>query len=229
MEQEIRSLNQLLDHPLRPFYAIIGGAKISTKMGVLKTLTDKIDALFIGGGMAFTFFKAQGIPIGNSIHEDECLEAAKEIIKTCAIKNVELFLPVDEVVVTKLEDPSSMKIVDLNHGIPNGYEGVDIGPKSIDLFSRQLQGAKTVFWNGPLGVFEKKDFAKGTIAIARVLADLNGKTIIGGGDSIAAVQAAGLADQMDHLSTGGGASLEFIEHGKLPGIEALSNMNELKD
>jgi phosphoglycerate kinase len=223
MNLEMDYLNQLLHDPARPFYAIIGGAKISSKMGIIKALIDKVDALLIGGGMAFTFLKAQGINIGNSIHEDDCLEEAKGIMDSCHHQNVTLLLPVDEVVTSSLDDPTSMKVVEIKQGIPAGFEGADIGPKTIEKFSDQLQNAKTIFWNGPLGVCEEPSFAKGTFAIAHLLAKSSAKTIIGGGDSLAAVHAAGLADKMDHLSTGGGASLEFIEQGTLPGIEALSS------
>lgn len=223
LEKEIRFLGSALLDPKHPFYAIIGGAKISTKIGVLKALISKVDALLIGGGMAYTFFKAQGISIGNSIHEDDLLDQAKEIIRACKAAGKKLLLPVDIVVVSTISNDAKMKTVDSSKGIPDGLEGVDIGPKTIQLFTQQLKDAATVFWNGPLGVFEQSNFAKGTNAIAKAIASLKATTIVGGGDSIAALQAAGVADKITHISTGGGASLEYIEFGKLPGIEALSD------
>ncbi len=224
MEKEIRFLGEALLKPARPFYAIIGGAKISSKIGVLKALIPKVDALLIGGGMAYTFFKAQGWAIGDSICEDEWLNEARSIMEACRAKGVKLLLPVDNVMADQPRNGAHTKIIDPQQGIPAGFQGVDIGPGTIRLFTQQLQDAATVFWNGPLGIFEQSDFAKGTQAIAKVVAQLHATTIVGGGDSIAALQAAGLADKITHLSTGGGASLEFIEQGTLPGIEALSNV-----
>lgn len=223
MDKEIQFLNKALLEPKRPLYAIIGGAKISSKIGVLKALLDKVDALFIGGGMAFTFFKGTGIAIGDSIHEDDFVATAKELQELCKQKKVPLYLS-EDVVITKKEDDTQVKVVEVKEGIPDGWEGVDIGPKTIDRFKNKLGDAGTVFWNGPLGVFEKEQFAKGTNAVAETLSKLqNAVTIIGGGDSISAINKLGLADSMTHLSTGGGASLEYIENGSLPGIEALSN------
>jgi phosphoglycerate kinase len=223
MEKEIEALGPALLKPERPFYAIIGGAKISSKLGVLKSLVAKVDGLFIGGGMAYTFMKAQGLPIGNSIHEDDYLQAAKELIELCAQKKIKLFLPIDIVVADRYSNEAKTQLVMLEKGIPEGFEGVDIGPKTIAAFSQELKDGKTVFWNGPLGVFEFPNFAKGTVAIAQVLANLSGaKTIIGGGDSVAAINQAGLEEKMTHISTGGGASMEYIEFGTLPGIDALT-------
>ncbi len=223
LEKEIQFLGSKLLQPARPFYAIIGGAKISTKVGVLHSLLQKVDALLIGGGMSYTFFKAQGIPIGNSIHEDDLLEQAKEIIETCRKKGIQLILPVDNVAAEKPVNGSQTKILDTSQGIPDNFQGVDIGPKTIQMFEQQLIHAKTIFWNGPLGIFEQTDFAKGTMEVAKAVANLkNVTTIVGGGDSIAAIEAAGVADKISHISTGGGASLEYIEFGTLPGIEALS-------
>jgi len=221
MEKEMKVLGQLIENPQRPFYAIIGGAKISSKLGVIQSLLQKVDRLLIGGGMAFTFFKAQGISIGDSIHEDECLEQAQEILD--GNEKSKLLLPVDLVIADRLEDSAKTAIVTTKEGVPNGYQGVDIGPKTIELFKNELQKASTIFWNGPLGVFEVKRFAEGTNAIAHALAESNAVTIIGGGESVAAVQAAGVADKMTHISTGGGASLEYLEYGSLPGIEALTD------
>lgn len=219
MEQEIQFLGQTLVKPQRPFYAIIGGAKISTKMGVLKALLEKTDKVFIGGGMAYTFFKAEGREIGDSIHEDSRLPQVKEWLK---FKNQKLFLPEDTVIANKMTADADTRIVDNSQPIPNPFFGVDIGPKTIRKYSEMIQNAKTLFWNGPMGVFEVAPFATGTNAIAKTVAALNAITIVGGGESVAAVEAAGLSDRMTHISTGGGASLEYIEFGTLPGIEALS-------
>lgn len=223
LEKEIKFLGETLLKPERPFFAILGGSKLSSKLGVIETLLQKADAIFIGGGMAFTFLKAQGIPIGNSIHEDDFLEKAKGLLALANKDTKRLFLPSDLIVANEISSNAESKLVEIPAGIPEGFEGVDIGPKTIENFSKELHPAATILWNGPLGVFEIPAFAKGTVAIAKVLADLQATTIVGGGDSIAAVQAAGLADRMSHLSTGGGASLEYIEFGTLPGIEALSD------
>lgn len=224
MEKEIAFLGSALTHPTRPFYAIIGGAKISSKIGVLKALIYKVDGLLIGGGMAYTFFKAQGIPIGNSICEDDHVQEAKEVIDLCRKQGIKLMLPLDTVAVESMDDVSEIKIMDSSKGILNGYEGVDVGPKTIQAFTGVLKDAATIFWNGPLGVFEHPRFAAGTRAVAQAIGGLKATTIVGGGDSIAALQAIGAADKMSHLSTGGGAALEFIEYGTLPGIEVLSNL-----
>lgn len=221
MDQEINFLGNTLINPRRPFYAIIGGSKISSKIGVIKALANKADGLLIGGGMAYTFFKAQGIPIGNSIHEDKFLNEAKAVIEHCNKNKIILILPTDNVVVKTMEKGEKPLIAE--RGIPEGFQGVDIGPKTIEAFKITLSNAGTVFWNGPLGVFEDERFAAGTKAVATILANINATTIVGGGDSIAALNSSGLSDRMTHLSTGGGASLEFIEFGTLPGIEALSN------
>ncbi|MBA3816933.1 MAG: phosphoglycerate kinase, partial [Parachlamydiaceae bacterium] len=191
MEKEIKFLGETLINPKRPFFAILGGAKLSSKLGVVEALLLKADALFIGGGMAFTFFKAQGIPIGDSIHEDEFLEKAKELLVEANKDAIRLFLPLDWIVADSISPEAETKLVKSSAGIPPGFEGVDIGPETIKIFSQELQKAATILWNGPLGVFEIPAFAKGTQAIARVLADVEAITIVGGGDSIAAVQAAG--------------------------------------
>ncbi len=221
MQKEIEFLGKTLLNPERPFYALIGGAKISTKVGVIKTLVRKVDALLIGGGMAYTFLKAQGISIGNSIHEDDSLEDARQILQECRDKKIKLLLPIDFVVAEKIEAHAKTQIVSAEIGIPSQFEGVDIGPKTVELFIRELKQAKTILWNGPVGVFEMPQFAKGTHAIAKALSEMDSIRIVGGGDSIAAIQGAGLGDKFTHLSTGGGASLEYIEFGSLPGIEAL--------
>lgn len=219
LENEIYFLNQMLRDPKRPFCAIVGGAKISSKIGILESLLDKVDLLLIGGGMAFTFFKAQGIPIGDSIHEDEFLEKAKQLLTKGQNKIV---LPVDIITADALADQAQIKTVDIQTGIQSPFQGVDIGPKTVQLFTDKLKDAATILWNGPLGIFEIDPFAKGTRAIAQVVANSSAITIVGGGDSIAALQKEGLANQITHLSTGGGATLEYLEHGTLPGIEALA-------
>ncbi len=225
LEKEIKFLEPLLQKPSHPFYAIIGGAKVSTKIGVLKTLLKKVDALFIGGGMAYTFLKAQGINIGESIHEDSLLKEAREILDLSRSTGVKVFLPTDLVIVQELSNEAPTKIVSSSKGIPHGWQGVDIGPRACEEFIKNLKNGSTIFWNGPLGIFEISNFAKGTNAIAEALANMpsNVITIIGGGESVAAVEAAGFADKMTHISTGGGAALEYIEFGTLPGIEALSD------
>lgn len=223
MEKEIEFLGNLLLQPKRPFCAVIGGAKISTKIGVLKALLQKVDTLLIGGAMAYTFMKAQGVSIGSSLCEEEFVDEAREILKESQKSRAKLLLPVDHVIAESLEETASTRIVDNSAGIPEGYRGVDIGPKTIEEFFTPLKKAATVFWNGPMGVFEVAKFATGTTAMAEILANLPATTIVGGGDSIAALQNAGVIDKINHVSTGGGASLEFIEYGTLPGIETLTD------
>lgn len=223
MEKEIHFLGDMLANPKRPFYAIIGGKKISGKIEVLESLMKKVDGLLIGGGMVYTFAKAQGMSIGQSICEDEQLETARNVMKACKERNVKLWLGEDVVAADDFNNDAKTQVVRLSDGIPDGYQGMDIGPATIKKFSDVLKDAATVLWNGPLGVFEMSHFAAGTKAIATLLAKLKATTIVGGGDSLAAVAAAGVADKLSHLSTGGGASLEYIEKGKLPGIEALSD------
>lgn len=224
LEKELEYLGRTLAHPKRPFYAVLGGAKLGTKIGVIKALLKKVDGLFLGGGMAPTFLKAKGLSIGNSLFDPDFLKEAEQILKDCESQKFPLWLPQDVVAVKKVEAGAESRVVDLTaEGIPDGWEGVDIGPKTISTYTRQLQNARTIFWNGPLGVFEIPEFAKGTYAIADAISKIEGVKIVGGGESIAAVNARGLADKMSHISTGGGASLEFIEFGTLPGIEALSD------
>ena len=229
LENEIKFLGDSLLRPTRPFYAIIGGAKISTKIGVLKSLFKKVDGILIGGGMAYTFFKAQGIDIGNSIHEDALLDQAREILKLAAESpHIKFMLPIDQVIANSLDDKAEMRTIDTQTNIPSNFQGVDIGPKTIQQYTSTLRDAKTIFWNGPLGVFEISIFAKGTNAIAHALAASTATTIIGGGESVAAIEAAGTSDKITHISTGGGATLEYIEFGTLPGIEALSDRVRIK-
>jgi len=222
MQKEIEFLSSVIKDPKRPFYAIIGGAKISTKIGVLLSLVDKVDGIFICGAMAHTFLKAQGIDIGDSLYEADALNLAQEIIDKCAEKNTFLGLPLDEIIAQEVKSGAATKTIDFEkEGIPPGWKGVDIGPKTVDLYITKLSNAQTVLWNGPAGVFEVPDFSVGTEAIAKLLASLSATTIVGGGDSVAALKMLGLSDQMTHISTGGGASLELIEKGDLPGIAAL--------
>lgn len=212
IQKELQFLSPILEHPPRPFYAIMGGAKISSKIGVIKNLIERVDALFIGGGMSYTFMRAKEIPIGNSISEDPKTIQGLDLRK--------IHLPLDLVI---SDGKSPPQVVSTSEGIPAGWEGMDIGPKTIAAWSKDLQKGATIFWNGPLGAFEKPPFATGTRAIAETLAHAKGKTIIGGGDSVAAIQEMGLGPSFAHLSTGGGASLEFLEFGHLPGIDALTN------
>lgn len=222
MEKELTFLQPLLQNPQRPFYAIVGGAKISSKIGVLKSLVEKVDALFIGGGMAFTFFKAQRIAIGNSICEESHLVTARELMATCAEKKIPLFLPKDLLIADSVAENAKTRVIAIQEGIPAGWQGVDMGPLTLSEWTAQLKKAQTIFWNGPVGIFEIPAFAKGTEGLAQTLAKLSSVRVVGGGDSVAAINRLHLSKNFTHLSTGGGASLEFLEHGRLPGIDALS-------
>ena len=222
IEKELKFLGEALENPERPFVAILGGAKVSDKIGVIDSLLEKVDTLLIGGGMAYTFFKAQGYGVGNSLCELDKLDLAKELMEKAKNKGVKLILPVDTRVGKEFKPDTESKTVSWTE-IPDGWEGFDIGEKTIELFKEELKTAKTVIWNGPVGLFEFDQFAKGTNEVAKALAELDATTIIGGGDSAAAVEKAGLANKMTHISTGGGASLEFLEGKKLPGIEALQD------
>ena len=220
IEKELQFLGNAVNNPERPFVAILGGAKVSDKIGVIDSLLEKVDTLMIGGGMAYTFFKAQGYEVGNSICEMDKLDLAKSAMKKAEEKGVKLMLPVDTKVGKEFKPDTESKTVSYKE-IPADWEGFDIGEETIKMFSEELKNAKTVIWNGPLGLFEFEQFAIGTNEIAKVLSKIDATTIIGGGDSAAAVKKAGLEDKMTHISTGGGASLEFLEGKKLPGIEAL--------
>ena len=222
IEKEIDFLKNTIDNPVRPFMAIVGGAKVSDKIGVIEALLDKVDVLFIGGGMSYTFFKAQGYEVGKSLCEPDKCDLALSLMEKAKTKGVKMFLPLDVRVGKEYSPNTEVKVVPFDQ-MPEDWEGMDIGEKTIELYSKELQGAKTVMWNGPVGVSEFEKFAIGTNAIARVLADLDATTIIGGGDSGAAALRSGVADKMTHISTGGGASLEFLEGKKLPGIEALQD------
>jgi 3-phosphoglycerate kinase len=223
IEKELEQLGDSLNNPVRPFVAILGGKKVSDKIGVINSLLDKVDTLIIGGAMAYTFFRAQGYSTGKSLVEEDKIDLAKELLAKAEAKGVKLLLPVDTKCGKEFSEDTETLVVKSNE-IPDDWEGFDIGPESIELYKSVLAEAKTVLWNGPVGVFELKPFAVGTNAIAEYLAELTDcKTIIGGGDSAAAVTKAGLADKMTHISTGGGASLEFIEGKVLPGIECIPN------
>ncbi|WP_029488041.1 phosphoglycerate kinase [Candidatus Epulonipiscium viviparus] len=222
MENEIKFLGGAVEKPVRPFVAILGGAKVSDKIGVINNLLDKVDTLIIGGGMAYTFMKAQGKPVGNSLLEADKVEYAGEMLQKAKDKGVNLLLPVDTVVGKEFKNDTEFKVVE---EIPDGWAGYDIGPKSIAIFQKALEGAKTVVWNGPMGVFEFENFNKGTLAVGESLAKLvDAITVVGGGDSVSAVNLLGLADKMTHISTGGGASLEYLEGKVLPGVAAADDM-----
>lgn len=220
IEKELKFLGNAISNPERPFVAILGGAKVSDKIGVIDSLLEKVDTLIIGGGMAYTFFKAQGYEVGNSICELDKLELATNLMKKAEEKGVKLMLPVDTKIGKEFKEDTQSKTVKCNE-IPEGWEGFDIGEESIKIFKEELKKAKTVVWNGPLGLFEFEQFAIGTNEIAKELSQIDCTTIIGGGDSAAAVKKAGLEDKMTHISTGGGASLEFLEGKVLPGIDCL--------
>ena len=223
IEKELKFLGNAVNNPERPFVAILGGAKVSDKIGVIDSLLEKVDTLMIGGGMAYTFFKAQGYGVGNSLCEPDKCELALSLMEKAKSKGVKMLLPVDNKVGKEFDPNTESKIVKYSE-IPDDWEGFDIGPETIKIYTEELKNAKTVLWNGPVGLFEFDQFAIGTNAIANCLANLTDcTTIIGGGDSAAAVTKAGLADKMSHISTGGGASLEFIEGKKLPGIECIQD------
>ena len=222
IEKELKFLGEALNNPERPFVAILGGAKVSDKIGVIENLLDKVDTLIIGGGMAYTFYKAQGHHIGTSICEEDKLDLAKSILEKAQEKGVKLLLPVDNHVSSEYSNNGEEKMVNSTE-IPDGFMGLDIGPKTIEKFEEAVKDAKTVVWNGPLGVCEFDKFATGTKAVATMLSKIDAITIIGGGDSAAAIEKLGLADKMTHISTGGGASLEFLEGKTLPGIACLQD------
>jgi len=220
--KELGIMGEALDNPVRPFVAILGGAKVADKIGVIKNLLTKCDSLIIGGGMAYTFFKAKGYEIGNSLLDAESIDLAKDLMKEAEERGVNLLLPVDTVVAKEFAADAEHKTVASNE-IPKGWQGLDIGEKTIELFRKTILEAKTVVWNGPMGVFEFPAFAVGTKAIAQACADCSGTTIVGGGDSASAVKKLGYADKITHISTGGGASLEFLEGKVLPGVAVLND------
>lgn len=224
MERELEFLEEkIVKNPQKPFVAIIGGAKVSSKIAVLESLLSKVNALIIGGGMAYTFLKAQGISVGKSLIEDDMIDTAKNVLAKAKEAGVKIYLPVDHIVTKEFSADAESEVVS-QVAIPDGCMAMDVGPSTVEIFKKALDGAKTVFWNGPMGVFEFPKFAKGTTTIAETLAQLNGAvTVIGGGDSVSAVKKAGVADKMSHISTGGGASLELVEGKELPGIKALND------
>ena len=222
IEKEIKFMGGALENPKKPFVAILGGAKVSDKIGVIENLLDKVDTLIIGGGMAYTFFKAQGHSIGNSICEEDKVNFAKELMEKAKQKGVKIVLPVDNHITTDYSNDTEDKIVN-SDDIPDGWEGLDIGPKSIKLFEENLKNAKTIIWNGPLGVCEFPKYEVGTKEVAKAIAKTDSISIVGGGDSAAAIEKLGLAKEFSHISTGGGASLEFLEGKTLPGIACLMN------
>ena len=222
MQKEIDFLGNAVEHPERPFVAILGGAKVSSKISVIERLLDKVDTLIIGGGMAYTFAKAQGGKIGISLCEDDYLEYALNMIKKAEEKGVKLLLPVDNIIGDQFSNDANTQIVKTGE-IPDGWEGMDIGPETEKIFAEAVKDAKTVVWNGPMGCFEMPKFAHGTKAVAEALANTEAVTIIGGGDSAAAVNQLGYGDKMTHISTGGGASLEFLEGKELPGVAAAND------
>jgi phosphoglycerate kinase len=224
MEKEISYLGRALQSPDRPFAAILGGAKVSDKLEVIQNLVGRVDRLLVGGAMAYTFFKSRGVPIGRSLVEDDKLEAARDITRRAADRLVVLALPTDHIVADKVDTSAKGELVAVGDPAIGNRVGVDIGPATVDQYASLLKDARTVVWNGPMGVFELPQFAKGTTGVARAVANVKGTTIVGGGDSIAAVMQAGVADRITHISTGGGASLEFLGGRKLPGVEALTNV-----
>ena len=221
IQKELKFLGEAVENPVRPFVAILGGAKVSDKIAVINNLLDKVDTLIIGGGMAYTFLKAQGYEIGTSLVEADRVDYAREMIEKAASKGVKFLLPVDHRVATEFKDVEAVVTEDQN--IPAGHMGLDIGPKTDALYADAIKDAKTVIWNGPMGVFEFENFNKGTVAVAKAMAEADATTVIGGGDSAAAVNILGFGDKMTHISTGGGASLEFLEGKELPGIAALND------
>jgi phosphoglycerate kinase len=222
MQKEIQYLGKVISRPDRPFIAILGGAKVSDKIGVIRNLIGKVDALLIGGAMTYTFERAQGLSTGSSLGEEDKVGLAKELLEEAESRQRKLFLPLDHVVAEKAEAGARTQIVERGK-IPSGWKGLDIGPRTIEAYSAQIRSAQTILWNGPLGVFEVEPFNRGTLAIARAIAGSLATSIVGGGDSVAAVTQAKVADKISHISTGGGASLEFLEGIDLPGIAALTD------
>lgn len=220
LKKEVDYLSRITHHPEKPYVAILGGAKIEDKIPVLEGLVSKADVLLIGGAMAYTFLKAQGRQVGKSLVEEDKLEVARDIMKKAEANGVKLLLPVDHVLTSSIDSQQIVSISDV-YPLPEDLMGVDIGPKTIEEYRKQIKAAKTIFWNGPLGVFEVEAFSRGTVEIAKAVAESGALSVVGGGDSIAAIHKAGVADKISHISTGGGASLEFVGYGTLPGIEAL--------
>lgn len=224
MQKELEYLSKVTTNPDKPFVAIIGGAKVSDKIDVLRNLLNKVDALLIGGAMAYTFLKAEGRKVGKSLVEEDKIDLAKDLLKEAKHKKVRLLLPVDHVIADKIDAAAETHVISADRDIPSGQMGLDIGPATVAAFAKEIAAARTIVWNGPMGVFEVAPFAHGTMQIAQAVAsNRNATSIVGGGDSVAAVEQAGVADKITHISTGGGASLEFLEGKKLPGVEALTD------
>jgi phosphoglycerate kinase len=224
MQKELEYLGKVITNPDKPFVAIIGGAKVSDKIDVLRNLLGKVDALLVGGAMAYTFLKAQGHQLGKSLVEEDKVELAKELLKEAQGKKIRLLLPVDHVIAEKIDPEAQTRVIRADRDMPARHMGLDIGPETVAAFSKEIAGARTIVWNGPMGVFEVAPFAGGTMQIAQAVAgNRNATSIVGGGDSVAAVHQSGVADKITHISTGGGASLEFLEGKKLPGVEALTD------
>jgi phosphoglycerate kinase len=221
MDKELQYLGKAVANPERPFVAIIGGAKVSGKLEVLSSLMEKVNTILIGGGMAYTFLKALGHNIGGSLCENDLLDIAKETLKKAEARKVKFLLPVDNVIADKFDNAANTNIV--GNDIPDGWMALDIGPKTVEIYSKEIAGAKTVVWNGPMGCFEMSNFANGTMSVCKAVADSHSVSIIGGGDSVSAVNQSGLASKMSHISTGGGASLEFLEGKVLPGVAVLAD------
>jgi phosphoglycerate kinase len=219
MEKELHYLDMALTDPPRPFTAMLGGAKVSDKIKVVRSLLEKVDRLLVGGGMAYTFLRAQGLPTGKSLVEEDKIELAKSLLEEAGDK---LVLPLDHIVAAKFDPEAEHRVMPIGE-IPDGWMGLDIGPKTVAAYGDQIRAAKMILWNGPMGVFEMEPFAKGTVALAEVIAASDGTSVVGGGDSVAAVHQAGVADRITHISTGGGASLEFLAGAKLPGVEVLTD------
>jgi phosphoglycerate kinase len=223
MEKELQYLGRVLQDPEPPFVAILGGAKVSDKIGVIQNLLQKVDAIIVGGGMAYTFLKAQGEQVGKSLVEEDKIELARDLLQQAKSRKIKFLLPTDHVIADRVEAGASTKVIGHGEPIPANMMALDIGPETIESFSEEVARARTIVWNGPMGVFELPPFAKGTFKIAQAVAENPGAiSIVGGGDSVAAIKAAGMADKITHISTGGGASLEFLEGKKLPGVEALT-------
>ncbi|NPV71860.1 MAG: phosphoglycerate kinase [Firmicutes bacterium] len=220
MEKEVEALSRVLESPARPFVAVLGGAKVSDKIGVLENLTGKADALILGGGMANTFLRSRGYSMGKSLVEEDKLGVAASVIEKASRSGTEVMLPTDFIVAEKMEAGAATRTV-VADAVPDGWMALDIGPKSAAAFAEAIKGARTVFWNGPMGVFEIEQFSKGTVAVANAIAGSGAMSVVGGGDSVAAVEKAGVAEKMGHISTGGGASLEFVEGRELPGVASL--------
>jgi phosphoglycerate kinase len=224
MEKELEYLGKVLKSPQRPLVTILGGAKVSDKIAVIRNLMERVNVMLIGGAMAYTFLKAEGCPVGKSLVENDKLELAKEVLAIAEKRGIRFLLPVDHVVAARPEPGVRSHIVGPGESIPAELMGLDIGPRTVELFETEIETAKMIVWNGPMGVFEVEPFSKGTVAIAQaVAANVAATSIVGGGDSVAAVKKAGVADRITHISTGGGASLEFLEGRQLPGVEALTD------